>query len=95
MTRPETSGAPEETGAADRLNERARRLVVAAAVADAVGAWWPHRHEIDLPAFAAGRRLEDLAYGAGLWAGALRARDPRSLRPVAPPPVAAPPHPMR
>jgi mycofactocin glycosyltransferase len=81
--------------AAALFSRPARRLVAAAAVADAVGAWWPHRHEIDLPAFAAGRRLEDLAYGAGLWAGALRARDLRSLLPVAPPPVAARPHPMR
>ena len=29
-----------------------------------------------------GRRLDDLAYGTGLWLGALRLRDPRCLRPV-------------
>ncbi|MCW2575673.1 MAG: putative glycosyl transferase, partial [Modestobacter sp.] len=49
--------------------------------------WWPHRQEIDLPTFAAGRRLEDLAYGAGLWLGALRARNGRALLPASPPPV--------
>jgi hypothetical protein len=32
--------------------------------------------------FALARRLEDVAYGAGLWAGALRARDPRALLPA-------------
>jgi mycofactocin system glycosyltransferase len=68
-------------------SRRARRLVAGVAVADAVGGWWPHRRDIDLGAFAAGRRLEDLAYGAGLWLGALRARDGGALRPAAPPPV--------
>ena len=64
---------------------RARRLVAAIAVVDAVGGWWPHRREIDLPTFAAGRRLADLAYGAGLWLGAIRARDVSALLPVPPP----------
>ena len=64
--------------AAALVSRRARRLVAGVAVADAVGGWWPHRREIDLPPFAAGRRLEDLAYGAGLWCGALRARRPRA-----------------
>ncbi|SCX43796.1 mycofactocin system glycosyltransferase [Klenkia marina] len=63
---------------------RVRRVVAAAAVADAVGAWWPHRREVGLARFAAGRRLEDLAYGAGLWRGAVRARDPRALLPARP-----------
>jgi hypothetical protein len=35
--------------------------------------------------FAVARRLEDLAYGAGLWAGVLRARDLRALLPARPP----------
>jgi len=71
-------------------SRRARRLVVAIAVVDAVGGWWPHRREIDLPTFAAGRRLADLAYGAGLWLGAVRARDVAALLPVTPPPVPPP-----
>ncbi|MCZ2811122.1 mycofactocin biosynthesis glycosyltransferase MftF [Modestobacter sp. VKM Ac-2979] len=70
------------------VSRRARRAAGAVAVADAVAGWWPHRREIDLPAFAAGRRLEDLAYGAGLWSGALRARNGRALLPAAPEPVA-------
>jgi mycofactocin system glycosyltransferase len=76
--------------AAAVMSRRARWLVAGIAVADAVDGWWPHRHEIDLPTFAAGRRLEDLAYGAGLWLGALRARDVRALLPASPPPVAPP-----
>jgi hypothetical protein len=32
----------------------------------------------------AGRRLDDLAYGAGLWWGALKARSPRVLMPRSP-----------
>jgi mycofactocin glycosyltransferase len=49
-----------------------------------VFAWWPHRRVIGLGAFAAGRRLEDLGYGAGLWSGALRAGDARALLPTGP-----------
>ncbi|SDF86321.1 mycofactocin biosynthesis glycosyltransferase MftF [Klenkia brasiliensis] len=65
-------------------SRRVRRLVAAAAVADAAGAWWPHRREVGLLRFAAGRRLEDLAYGAGLWRGALAARGVRALLPARP-----------
>ncbi|CCH90751.1 Putative glycosyl transferase [Modestobacter italicus] len=77
--------------AAALVSRRARWLVAGVAVADAVDGWWPHRHEVDLPTAAAGRRLEDLAYGAGLWLGALRAKDVRALLPAAPPPVGPPP----
>jgi mycofactocin system glycosyltransferase len=66
------------------VSRRARRLTAAVAVADAVLAWWPQRRSIGLGAFAAGRRLEDLGYGAGLWWGALRARDVRALLPTGP-----------
>jgi mycofactocin system glycosyltransferase len=76
--------------AAALVSRRARRLVAGVAVVDALDGWWPHRREIDLPTFAAGRRLEDLAYGAGLWSGALRARSAAALLPVAPPPISPP-----
>jgi mycofactocin glycosyltransferase len=66
-------------------SRRVRRVALAAAAADAVRAWWPHRRALGLVPFTAGRRLEDLAYGAGLWWGALRARAPRALLPAAPP----------
>jgi mycofactocin system glycosyltransferase len=79
--------------AAAAVSRRARRAVAAAAVADAVLAWWPHRGRIGPLRFTAGRRLEDLAYGAGLWTGALRARDLRALLPSRPAPM--PPSPNR
>ncbi|MFC4695468.1 mycofactocin system glycosyltransferase, partial [Geodermatophilus arenarius] len=69
------------------VSRRALRAALADAGADAVLAWWPHRAEVDPVRFAAARRLEDLAYGAGLWAGALRRRDPAALLPAAPPRV--------
>jgi mycofactocin system glycosyltransferase len=67
------------------VSRRARRIALAAAVADAAVAWWPHRSAVGPLRFAAARRLEDLAYGAGLWAGALRARNARALLPATPP----------
>ena len=67
------------------LSRRARRLLLAASAADTVAAWWPHRDRLDLPRFAGARLLDDLAYGAGLWVGALRARDVRALLPAEPP----------
>ncbi|HJR89645.1 MAG TPA: mycofactocin biosynthesis glycosyltransferase MftF, partial [Aeromicrobium sp.] len=39
---------------------------------------------LDVVTIAAGRRLDDLAYGAGLWWGALRAGSPRALLPRRP-----------
>ena len=39
---------------------------------------------VDLPIHVAGRRLDDLAYGTGLWWGAFRARSPRALLPRGP-----------
>ena len=68
--------------AAAAVSRTARRRVLAAAVLDVVDGWWPHRGEVGLLCFAAARRLDDLAYGTGLWAGALRARDPRALLPA-------------
>ncbi|MGK5113965.1 mycofactocin system glycosyltransferase, partial [Geodermatophilus sp. CPCC 205506] len=76
--------------AAAAASRRARRWVGVAAVADAVLAWWPHRRAVGPLRFAVARRLEDVAYGAGLWWGALRARDPRALLPAAPPPIGPP-----
>jgi mycofactocin system glycosyltransferase len=66
------------------VSRRVRRWVVAAAATDAVTAWWPHRERVGPVRFAAARRLEDLAYGAGLWWGAVRAGDPKALLPARP-----------
>lgn len=64
------------------VSRRLRRAVVVAAIADAV---YEHRRVdtgMNLLVFAIARRLDDLAYGAGLWQGALRSRSIRALRPV-------------
>ena len=71
--------------AASAVSPRARRGVLVVAAVDAVAAWWPHRQRVGPVRFAAARRLEDLAYGTGLWVGALRARDLRALLPARPP----------
>ncbi|SFF23998.1 mycofactocin biosynthesis glycosyltransferase MftF [Blastococcus tunisiensis] len=67
------------------LSRRARRWVLATAVADAAAAWWPHRGRGGPVRFGLARRLDDLAYGAGLWWGALRAGSPAALLPARPP----------
>ncbi len=67
------------------VSSRARRLLAVVAVADGLAAWWPHRRAVSPAAFLAARRAEDLAYGAGLWAGAARARSARALLPASPP----------
>jgi len=63
-------------------SRRARRGVVAVAAVDGVLAWWPQRGRVGPVRFVLARRLEDLAYGAGLWWGAVRARDLRALLPA-------------
>ena len=39
------------------------------------------RPELDTPTALVGRRLDDLAYGLGLWVGAVRSRSARCLAP--------------
>ncbi|TYP88056.1 mycofactocin biosynthesis glycosyltransferase MftF [Blastococcus xanthinilyticus] len=71
--------------AAAVVSRRARTRLLAVALADGLLAWAPHRSRIGPVRHAAARRLDDLAYGAGLWAGALRARSARALLPTRPP----------
>ena len=64
------------------VSRRARRAVLTAAVADGL---WDHRRtgaDLDPVRYLLARRLDDLAYGAGVWAGAWRGRSLRSLRPA-------------
>ena len=61
------------------FSSRARRAVVLAAVVDV--ALTPQPPGLGRGTLFLGRRLDDLAYGAGLWAGALRARSLRALAP--------------
>ncbi len=57
-----------------------RRAVVSALVLDTV-VGLRDRRGLPVPALLAGRRLDDLAYGAGVWAGAVRRRSVRALVP--------------
>lgn len=75
--------------AAGAVSRRCRRAVAAAAVIDSVNDWMTRTRPIDKAAkpigplaFVALKRLDDLAYGAGLWRGALRERTLRPLRPA-------------
>lgn len=62
-----------------------RRAVATALVVDTVVALSETLDdEIDLPSLVLGRRLDDGAYGLGLWLGALRARSCAALRPRRP-----------
>jgi len=67
------------------LSAEVRRAVVAALVLDTCVALTeqPDR-SLSVTTVFAGRRLDDLAYGAGLWWGTLRSRDLTALRPRRP-----------
>jgi mycofactocin system glycosyltransferase len=67
------------TAVAVPFSSRARRVLVSAAVVDAV--LTPRPAAVPRLTFFAARRLDDLAYGAGLWVGAARARSARALAP--------------
>jgi mycofactocin system glycosyltransferase len=74
--------------AAAVLSRRCRRAVATAAVVDAVHGWVSRgksAQRSSAPISALGyltlKRLDDLAYGAGLWAGVVRERTLRPLRP--------------
>lgn len=58
-----------------------RRVATTAVVIDALTTLRDRREGTPYAATLLGRRLSDLAYGAGLWAGALRARSLRCLLP--------------
>ncbi|MCW0213871.1 MAG: mycofactocin biosynthesis glycosyltransferase MftF [Pseudonocardia sp.] len=71
------------------FSRRARRAVLVAALAEGVVDWWSHRDRD--PAVRPGllghlvaHRLDDLAYGAGLWWGAARAATVAPLLPTGP-----------
>jgi len=64
------------------VSRRARRAVLAAAVLDGLADWRRTRPGLDPVRYVALRRADDLAYGAGLWRGALRHRTTAPLRPI-------------
>jgi len=63
------------------LSRRARRAVLVAAVADGLADWRRTRPDLDPVRYVALRRLDDLAYGTGLWCGAVRHRTASPLLP--------------
>ncbi|MGZ4561277.1 MAG: mycofactocin biosynthesis glycosyltransferase MftF [Mycobacteriaceae bacterium] len=64
---------------------RMRRALVLGAVLEGVADWAAHREPdgagLDPLRYVAAKRLDDAAYGAGLWWGAVRARSVSALRP--------------
>jgi hypothetical protein len=58
-----------------------RRAIASAVLVDLAVALSERRDDppLDLLSLVVGRRLDDLAYGTGLWCGALKARSPRVL----------------
>ncbi|GAB08408.1 hypothetical protein GOARA_011_00240 [Gordonia araii NBRC 100433] len=70
------------------VSRRFRVLAAQVAVVDAVVAWIRHAQaagrspKVDPLSFLVLRRLDDLAYGTGLWQGALAQRDATALLPV-------------
>jgi mycofactocin system glycosyltransferase len=67
------------------ISRSTRRAVLTALVIDSIiFAGRSRLRGRQLSSALAARRLDDLAYGAGLWAGAARHRSTRALRPVRP-----------
>jgi hypothetical protein len=65
-------------------SRRVRQVAVALALAEGAADWALHRAEggLDPIRYLVFKRLDDLAYGAGLWRGALRARSLTALTPT-------------
>ena len=62
-------------------SKRARRALLVAAMAEAVADRRRTRARLDPVRYLIARRLDDAAYGVGLWWGVARARSPRALIP--------------
>lgn len=70
------------------LSQRCRHVVLIAAVLDGVVDWLSRNGNADddtkrlgLPTYLLLKRLDDIAYGAGLWTGVVRERDLGALKP--------------
>ncbi|MFI6868165.1 mycofactocin biosynthesis glycosyltransferase MftF [Nocardia sp. NPDC050406] len=68
-------------------SRRIRRIAFTMALADGLADWFTHRESggLDPARYLVCKRLDDLAYGTGLWRGALSARSTVALRPSLPP----------
>lgn len=60
---------------------RVRRATSVAAVADILLEYPRHTTDLDIVRYGIARRLDDLAYGTGVWLSALKGRSTASLRP--------------
>ncbi|GAA5044067.1 mycofactocin biosynthesis glycosyltransferase MftF [Nocardia callitridis] len=67
-------------------SRRVRRIALTMAAADGLADWFTHRDSggLDPVRYVAYKRLDDIAYGTGLWLGAFRARSLASLKPTMP-----------
>ncbi|GAA2199698.1 mycofactocin biosynthesis glycosyltransferase MftF [Sinomonas flava] len=63
------------------VSKRVRRTVAVAAVVDIVLEYRRTPAQLDVVRFGIAKRLDDIAYGAGVWFGALQARSWASLKP--------------
>jgi mycofactocin system glycosyltransferase len=63
------------------VSSRMRRAVAVAAVADVALEYRPGHVGLDPVRYALARRLDDLAYGSGVWLSAVRGRSTAALRP--------------
>ncbi|MFF0489753.1 mycofactocin biosynthesis glycosyltransferase MftF [Nocardia sp. NPDC004068] len=68
------------------FSARVRRIAMTMAIADGLADWYTHREPggLDPLRYLCCKRLDDLAYGAGLWWGAARVRNVTALRPSVP-----------
>ncbi|BCJ76662.1 putative glycosyltransferase [Catellatospora sp. IY07-71] len=63
------------------FSRRVRRAAAVAAVADVLLEYANSRVDLDLPRYWLGHRLDDVAYGSGVWLSAIRGRSAASLLP--------------
>lgn len=63
------------------LRKRHRAAVASLVVGPAVAEWARNRKALDPVRFVVGRLADDVAYGAGVWAGSVRHRTARTLLP--------------
>jgi mycofactocin system glycosyltransferase len=63
---------------------RIRQIAIALALGEGLADWWKHKESggLDPVRYVAYKRLDDVAYGAGLWRGAVRARSVEALKPT-------------
>ncbi|AEF42799.1 mycofactocin biosynthesis glycosyltransferase MftF [Hoyosella subflava] len=63
------------------FSRRARRALLLAVLTDGLTEYRHTKPQLDPVRFLVARRLDDLAYGSGVWAGAIRQKAPRALLP--------------